>query len=87
MLGSCSQRLIWLLKTSGSWKRRARAEHYAISRYGSKRAGQWLTYAVIILHIGATGWHVAVRRDGALFRMLPEQKAASDIAQRVHNTP
>jgi cytochrome b561 len=35
--------------------------------------GQWLTYALILLHIGATGWHVAVRRDGALFRMLPEQ--------------
>ena len=35
--------------------------------------GQWLTYALILLHIGATGWHVAVRRDGVLFRMLPEQ--------------
>jgi hypothetical protein len=36
--------------------------------------GQWLTYAVIILHVVATGWHVAVRRDGVLFRMLPEQR-------------
>jgi cytochrome b561 len=35
--------------------------------------GQWLTYALILLHVGATGWHVAVRRDGVLFRMLPEQ--------------
>jgi cytochrome b561 len=48
--------------------------------------GQWLTYAVILLHVGATGWHVAVRRDGVLFRMLPEQRAATDIAARVHNT-
>ena len=47
--------------------------------------GQWLTYAVILLHIGATGWHVAVRRDGVLFRMLPEQRTATDIAARVHN--
>jgi cytochrome b561 len=35
--------------------------------------GQWLTYALVLLHIGATGWHVAVRRDGVLLRMLPEQ--------------
>jgi cytochrome b561 len=35
--------------------------------------GQWLTYALILLHIGATGWHIAVRRDGVLLRMLPEQ--------------
>ena len=47
--------------------------------------GQWLTYAVILLHIGATGWHVVVRRDGVLFRMLPEQTATTDIAARVHN--
>jgi cytochrome b561 len=32
--------------------------------------GQWLTYALILLHIGATGWHVAVRRDGVLFRIV-----------------
>jgi cytochrome b561 len=35
--------------------------------------GQWLTYALMLLHIGAIGWHVAVRRDGVLLRMLPEQ--------------
>ena len=36
--------------------------------------GQWLTYALILLHVCATVWHVAVRRDGVLLRMLPEQK-------------
>ncbi|WP_428483834.1 cytochrome b [Rhodopila sp.] len=37
--------------------------------------GQWLVYVLILLHVGATAWHVAVRRDGVLDRMLPEQKA------------
>jgi cytochrome b561 len=35
--------------------------------------GQWLVYALIVLHVLATAWHVAVRRDGVLERMLPEQ--------------
>jgi cytochrome b561 len=35
---------------------------------------QWAVYALIVLHLGATAWHVAVRRDGVLDRMLPEQK-------------
>jgi cytochrome b561 len=48
--------------------------------------GQWLTYALILLHVGATSWHVAVRRDGVLMRMLPEQRAETDIAARAHNT-
>ncbi len=36
-------------------------------------AGQWLVYAVIVLHLLGTAWHVAVRRDGTLDRMLPPQ--------------
>ncbi len=36
-------------------------------------AGQWLVYAVIVLHLLGTAWHVVVRRDGALDRMLPPQ--------------
>ena len=36
--------------------------------------GQWLVYALIALHILATAWHVAVRRDGVLGRMLPAQR-------------
>jgi cytochrome b561 len=35
--------------------------------------GQWLVYALILLHALGTAWHVRVRRDGALDRMLPEQ--------------
>ena len=35
--------------------------------------GQWLVYALIILHLSGTAWHVAVRRDGSLDRMLPRQ--------------
>jgi cytochrome b561 len=35
--------------------------------------GQWLVYALILLHVAATVWHVSVRRDGVLNRMLPEQ--------------
>ncbi len=34
--------------------------------------GQWLVYALIVLHLGATAWHVAVRRDRVLERMMPE---------------
>ncbi len=36
-------------------------------------AGQWAVYALVSLHIAATAWHVAVRRDGLLSRMLPLQ--------------
>jgi len=36
--------------------------------------GQWLVYALVTLHLAASVWHVAVRRDGVLNRMLPEQK-------------
>lgn len=35
--------------------------------------GQWALYALILLHVGATTWHVAFRRDGVLNRMLPPQ--------------
>jgi cytochrome b561 len=35
--------------------------------------GQWLVYALIFLHVSATVWHVAVRRDGVLNSMLPKQ--------------
>jgi cytochrome b561 len=36
-------------------------------------AGQFLLYLLLAMHVGATVWHVAVRRDGVLERMLPEQ--------------
>jgi cytochrome b561 len=37
--------------------------------------GQWLVYALVILHITATVWHVSVEIDGTLERMLPKQKS------------
>lgn len=37
-------------------------------------AGQWAVYALVLLHIAGTVWHVAIRRDGVLDRMLPQQK-------------
>jgi cytochrome b561 len=36
--------------------------------------GQFALYGLIILHVAATTWHVAVRRDGTLERMLPPQR-------------
>jgi cytochrome b561 len=36
--------------------------------------GQWAVYTLVVLHIAATAWHVAVRRDGTLERMLPPQE-------------
>jgi cytochrome b561 len=36
--------------------------------------GQWLVYALVLLHIAATVFHAAVRRDGVLARMLPPQQ-------------
>lgn len=38
--------------------------------------GQWFVYALIVLHLLATAWHVAMRRDGVLNRMLPAQDDA-----------
>ncbi|AWN40587.1 cytochrome b [Methylobacterium durans] len=36
--------------------------------------GQWAVYALVVLHVLATAWHVAIRRDGLHERMLPAQK-------------
>jgi cytochrome b561 len=36
---------------------------------------QWAVYALIAVHILATVWHVAVRRDGLLERVLPAQQS------------
>lgn len=35
--------------------------------------GHWALYGLVALHIAAAVWHVAIRRDGTLDRMLPEQ--------------
>ncbi|MCW2283971.1 cytochrome b561 [Rhodoblastus acidophilus] len=34
---------------------------------------QWVLYALVLLHVGAALWHVIMRRDGVLDRMLPPQ--------------
>jgi cytochrome b561 len=36
-------------------------------------AGTWATYGLIILHVLGTTWHIVVRRDGVLERILPAQ--------------
>jgi cytochrome b561 len=36
--------------------------------------GQWLVYTLIFLHVAASIWHISVRRDGVLDRMLPKQE-------------
>ncbi|MGU3416853.1 cytochrome b [Methylobacterium sp. D54C] len=35
--------------------------------------GQWLVYALVLLHVAGTAWHLVIRRDGLLERMLPVQ--------------
>jgi cytochrome b561 len=35
--------------------------------------GQWFVYALVLLHIAGTAWHLVIRRDGLLERMLPVQ--------------
>ena len=47
------------------------------ARWLHAAVGQWLVYALIVLHVFATAWHAAVRRDGVLDRMLPEQHSSS----------
>ena len=42
-------------------------------------AGQWGIYALVCLHVLATIWHVAVRRDGLLSRMIPPQDNAARL--------
>ncbi|WP_026606197.1 cytochrome b [Methylocapsa acidiphila] len=34
---------------------------------------QWVLYALVAFHVLGVTWHVYVRRDGALHRMLPRQ--------------
>ena len=38
--------------------------------------GQWAVYALVVLHVAATAFHLVVRRDGVLDRMLPDQNRA-----------
>lgn len=40
--------------------------------------GQWLVYGLLLLHLAAVAFHVAVRRDGQLERMIPPQTGPHD---------
>lgn len=44
--------------------------------------GQWAVYALVALHVLATAWHVAVRRDGLLGRMIPPQDNTARLPPR-----
>lgn len=35
---------------------------------------QFAVYGLVVLHVAGTVWHVAIRRDGTLNRMLPPQR-------------
>ena len=37
--------------------------------------GQWFVYAFVLLHMLGVAYHVVVKRDGLLNRILPEQRA------------
>ena len=39
-------------------------------------AAQWALYLLVLLHLAAAAFHVAVRRDGLLQRMIPAQVSA-----------
>ena len=40
--------------------------------------GQWVVYGAILFHLLGLGFHVFIRRDGALERMLPAQERRDD---------
>ena len=44
-------------------------------------AGQWGIYTLVGLHVGATLWHVAIRRDGLLSRMIPPQDRSGSFSE------
>lgn len=62
------------------------ALHHAAA-FMHQATGQWAVYALVLLHVAATVWHVAVRRDGVLERMLPEPTPAPPCGARNPMTP
>ncbi len=49
-----------------------------LAAFGHSTA-QWALYALVLLHVAATAYHVAVRRDGLLQRMIPAQTRADPL--------
>ena len=45
------------------------AQHWAV--WAHVAIGQWLVYALLLLHLAAVVFHVVIRRDRVLDRMLP----------------
>jgi len=45
--------------------------------------GQWGLYTLVGLHVGATVWHVAIRRDGLLSRMIPPQDRSGTFSEPI----
>ncbi len=58
------------LPKSKAWEDAAMSLHVA--------TGQWLVYALILLHLAATAFHVVAHRDGIIDRMLPPQDGLLD---------
>ncbi len=44
------------------------------------QVGQWVVYLLIGLHLAGVVYHLVVRRDGALGRMLPPQERSAESA-------
>jgi cytochrome b561 len=48
--------------------------------------GQYLVYTMVGLHVSAVVWHVVVRRDGTLERMLPAQQVPEMVSTSCRDT-
>ncbi|MCK8786435.1 cytochrome b/b6 domain-containing protein [Roseomonas sp. NAR14] len=51
-----------------------RNEALANAANAAHLAGQWVVYALVVLHVLGVVWHVVIWRDGLLGRMLPPQE-------------
>lgn len=71
--GGYSLRYVWTF----SWPRLLLNDQAAV-RIGETSHGllAWFVYAVVILHVAATFWHVLVKKDETLSRMWPGARNA-----------
>ncbi len=56
-----------------------KVEAIAKLAYLGHSTAQWALYALVLLHVAATVYHVAVRKDGTLQRMVPAQTHADPL--------